>query len=62
LVNEKDGDGQITLTELKDVLLVGNADITDDYWKTIIEEIDSNNDGMVIQSILIPRSTLRNSK
>ena len=43
IVYIKDGDGQIDKSELENII----GDIDDEFWKDILSECDSNNDGKV---------------
>jgi|TARA_B110000238_G_C15865757_1_gene327193 calcium-dependent protein kinase len=45
-VYDKDNSGSISTDEIKEVLGVG-ANISEEVWKQIVDEIDENGDGEV---------------
>lgn len=44
---DKDNNGFIDVTEIKEVLGKGNSNMTDDVWNELIKEVDLNGDGEV---------------
>lgn len=44
---DKDGDGLISLLEIKDILGRDSPNIGDDIWNKIIKEVDLNGDGEI---------------